>query len=114
MNVTELMSALVLQLGIIIFAVRLGGLLVKPAMLFCLCCNRTAFPCIEEGIDFESMGGKPFQIFIMVISPRKTSGLHIQFLAAIAAALNNDELRQKALEADTRPQLISLLRKGKM
>jgi fructose-specific phosphotransferase system IIA component len=67
-----------------------------------------------EGVNFESMDGKPSQIFIMVISPRKTSGPHVRFLAAVSAALNNDELRQKALEADTRPQLVSLLRKGKM
>jgi fructose-specific phosphotransferase system IIA component len=66
------------------------------------------------GVDFESMDGKPSQIFIMVISPRKTSGPHVQFLAAVSSALNNDELRQKVIEADTRPQVVSLLRKGKM
>jgi fructose-specific phosphotransferase system IIA component len=66
------------------------------------------------GVDFESLDGKPSQIFIMVVSPRKTVGPHVQFLAAVSAALNNDEIRQKVAEANTRPQIVSLLRKGKL
>ncbi|WP_010254566.1 fructose PTS transporter subunit IIA [Treponema primitia] len=68
----------------------------------------------KSGVDFESMDGNPSQIFIMVISPKKVSGPHLQFLASVAAVLQSDEIRQKVIEADSRPQVVSLLRKGKL
>jgi fructose-specific phosphotransferase system IIA component len=68
----------------------------------------------RNGVDFESMDGEPSKIFIMVLSPRKTSGPHIQFLAAVSAVLNDDEIRQKVIEAESRLEVVSLLRKKKL
>jgi fructose-specific phosphotransferase system IIA component len=68
----------------------------------------------RNGIDFESMDGEPSRIFIMVLSPKKTSGPHIQFLAAVSAVLNDDEIRRKILEAEARSEVVSLLRKRKL
>jgi fructose-specific phosphotransferase system IIA component len=68
----------------------------------------------RNGVDFDSMDGEPSRIFIMVLSPRKTSGPHVQFLAAVSAVLNDDEIRQKVLEAGSRPEVVSLLRKRKL
>ncbi|MDR2738679.1 MAG: fructose PTS transporter subunit IIA [Treponema sp.] len=68
----------------------------------------------RNGVDFESMDGEPSKIFIMVLSPKKTSGPHVQFLAAVSAVLNNDEIRQKVIEAESRFEVVSLLRKKKL
>ncbi|MDR2078779.1 MAG: PTS sugar transporter subunit IIA, partial [Treponema sp.] len=68
----------------------------------------------RNGIDFESMDGEPSKIFIMVLSPRKTSGPHVQFLAAVSAVLNDDEIRQKVIEAESRFEVVSLLRRKKL
>jgi fructose-specific phosphotransferase system IIA component len=65
----------------------------------------------KSGADFESMDGNPSQIFVMILAPRKSGGPHLQLLAAIAAVLQNNETRQKILEADSRPQVVALLTK---
>jgi fructose-specific phosphotransferase system IIA component len=65
----------------------------------------------KSGIDFESMDGNPSRIFVMILAPRKSSGPHLQLLAAIAAVLQSDETRQKVLEATSRPQVVALLTK---
>ncbi|MDR2631371.1 MAG: cation:proton antiporter, partial [Spirochaetaceae bacterium] len=36
----------------------------------------------KEGVDFESLDGEKSRLFILVVSPKRTSGPHIQFLAA--------------------------------
>jgi fructose-specific phosphotransferase system IIA component len=68
----------------------------------------------KQGVDFDSIDGKPARLFIMILSPKKTSGPHLQFLAAIGAVLNSEEIREKAIESETIRQLLSLLRKGKV
>jgi fructose-specific phosphotransferase system IIA component len=66
----------------------------------------------REGIDFDSLDGEKSRIFILVASPKKTSGPHIQFLAAISAVLNNEELRRELIAADSRDRVAALLRNG--
>ncbi|GHV71668.1 sodium:proton antiporter [Spirochaetia bacterium] len=63
----------------------------------------------KEGIDFESADGEKSRLFILVVSPRKTSGPHIQFLAAIGAVLKNDETRQQVIDAGSKEKIASLL-----
>ena len=64
----------------------------------------------REGVDFESMDGETSRIFIMVISPRKVSGPHIQFLAAIGAVLKDGEIRRRLIEAASNDEAVKLLR----
>ncbi|GHV27097.1 sodium:proton antiporter [Spirochaetia bacterium] len=65
----------------------------------------------KSGIDFDSMDGDPSRIFVMILAPRKSGGPHLQLLAAIAAVLQNDDTREKVLEASSRPQVVALLTK---
>jgi fructose-specific phosphotransferase system IIA component len=63
----------------------------------------------KEGIDFDSMDGRPSRLFIMVLSPEQRSGPHIQFLAAISAVLNTETVREEVLNAKTREEAARLL-----
>ena len=65
----------------------------------------------KAGVDFEAMDGQPSRLFIMVVSPKKTSGPHVQFLAAIGAVLQDEELRNAIINARTIEQAVALLRK---
>ena len=51
-----------------------------------------------EGVDFQSLDGQPSRIFLLLASPSKQPGPHIQVLAS-AAALLNDEIRRADLLA---------------
>jgi Kef-type K+ transport system membrane component KefB/mannitol/fructose-specific phosphotransferase system IIA component (Ntr-type) len=53
----------------------------------------------KEGVDFESVDGELSRLFILTISPKKISGPHVQFLAAISALLKDDAARKAVIDA---------------
>ncbi|QQO10505.1 cation:proton antiporter [Breznakiella homolactica] len=67
----------------------------------------------KDGVNFESLDGEKSRLFIMVVSPKKTSGPHIQFLAAIGAVLKDEGVREHIISADSRDDVITLLRNAK-
>jgi hypothetical protein len=48
----------------------------------------------------------------MTVSPKKTSGPHIQFLAAVGAVLNDPVRREQIINAVSREEAVRLLRRG--
>jgi fructose-specific phosphotransferase system IIA component len=66
----------------------------------------------RDGIDFGSLDGEKSRLFIMVVSPRKTTGPHIQFLAAISSVLRDEAMRAKLFDA-TDPEVVAALLRGK-
>ena len=65
----------------------------------------------KKGVDFDSMDGLPARLFILVVSPKKTSGPHVQFLAAIGAVLKDEALREKVINARSAEEAAALLKK---
>lgn len=53
----------------------------------------------KEGIDFDSLDNEPSKLFILVASPKKDTGPHVQFLASISAVLKDTGLFDKVLNA---------------
>ena len=49
-----------------------------------------------EGVEFQSLDGEPARVILLLASPSKQAGPHIQVLAS-AAALLNDEIRRTDL-----------------
>jgi fructose-specific phosphotransferase system IIA component len=64
----------------------------------------------KEGMDFESIDGSRIRLIILMVSPQKTSGPHVQFLASISAVLKNDALREAVMNASTPEEVSRLLR----
>lgn len=62
-----------------------------------------------EGIEFDSIDGKPCSIFIITLSPSKRAGPHIQFLAEISRVLTDDSIRAKLLESSSADEVIDIL-----
>lgn len=60
-----------------------------------------AFGIKKDGVDFESLDGKPATLIFLVLSPRTTSGPHIQTLAIISRSLKEQKIRQALQQADT-------------
>ena len=55
----------------------------------------------KDGVDFESLDGKPANLIFLVLSPRTTSGPHIQTLAIISRSLKEQKTREALLKADS-------------
>ncbi|MBB6478646.1 cation:proton antiporter [Spirochaeta isovalerica] len=64
----------------------------------------------RKGVDFGSIDGEPSHIFILIISPKNTSGPHIQFLSSISAILNNPEARNALSRSGSRKELMANLK----
>jgi fructose-specific phosphotransferase system IIA component len=64
----------------------------------------------REGVDFDSIDGEKSKIFIMVLSPRTSSGPHVQFLANVSSVLKDEEIREKLIAADTQDEVVLLFR----
>jgi len=67
----------------------------------------------KSGVNFDSMDGLPSRLFILIVSPKKTGGLHVQFLAAIGSILGNETLREDVINAASPQIAVELLRKKK-
>jgi Kef-type K+ transport system membrane component KefB/mannitol/fructose-specific phosphotransferase system IIA component (Ntr-type) len=68
----------------------------------------------KEGVDFESLDGEKSRLFILVVSPRRVSGPHVQFLAALGAVLKDDGVREAVIAAPSAEAAAELLRRGKL
>lgn len=48
-----------------------------------------------EGVDFESMDGKPVHLFFLLVAPENCAGIHLRALAKIARFLKNGSVRKR-------------------
>lgn len=62
-----------------------------------------------EGLDFNSLDGKPSTIFVMTLSPSKRAGPHIQFLAEVSRILTDEGRRERLLKAGSADEVIEIL-----
>ena len=68
-----------------------------------------SFGTKPEGIEFQSLDGRPATMFVMTLSPLNRAGTHIKFLAEIGRFLSDPETRRKVLEAKTPADVSALL-----
>lgn len=64
-----------------------------------------------EGIDFDSLDGKPTRLFFLIISPKSQVGPHIQLLAEIGRKMGNADLREAIIHASDPNDIVSMLGK---
>lgn len=69
----------------------------------------TAFGRSREGIDFDSLDEKPTHLFMLILSPENSSGIHINLLARTSRILKKSYTRSNLLKAESREELYNLL-----
>jgi fructose-specific phosphotransferase system IIA component len=63
----------------------------------------------KKGVDFDSLDKELTKLFILVASPKKASGPHVQFLAAISGILKKKELTDKIIASTSAEEVAQLL-----
>jgi PTS system nitrogen regulatory IIA component len=63
----------------------------------------------SEGIDFESMDGKPVHLFFLLVAPETCAGIHLRDLAKIARLLKNGTVRKRLSKVDSREDIFSII-----
>lgn len=67
------------------------------------------FGLSRKGVDYDSLDGRPAHLFFMLITPEKSTGLHLKALARIARMLKNEPFKEKLLRAQTPDDIISVI-----
>ncbi len=64
----------------------------------------------KEGVDFDSLDGKPATMFFLILSPKAQVGPHIQLVAGIGRKMNNLEIREQLIAAKDADEVINVLK----
>jgi PTS system nitrogen regulatory IIA component len=68
-----------------------------------------AFGRSRTGIDFDTMDGKPANLFFLLMAPEESAGQHLKVLAKISRMLKDADFRKRLLEAKGREELLGIL-----
>ncbi len=71
-----------------------------------------AFARIPDGVDFQSLDGKPVHLVFLLLSPKDKSGRHVRVLARISRILKNATFRQRLLESETSESIFELIQEA--
>ena len=63
----------------------------------------------SQGVDFESMDGKPVHLFFLLVAPENCAGIHLRALAKIARLLKNGAVRKKLGNVQDREEVYSII-----
>lgn len=58
-----------------------------------------------EGVDFQSLDGKPAYLFFALFAPTDSAGTHLKALARISRLLKSGELRRALLDAGSAEEI---------
>lgn len=63
----------------------------------------------RQGIDFQSIDGKPVYIIVLLVSPIDRTGPHIQALARISRLMLDEDFKNKLQNAKSSQELYDLI-----
>lgn len=64
----------------------------------------------KNGVDFDAPDGEPARLIFLLLTPLHDDGAQIELLSDISRKLGQEELRSKAMQANTYTQFLALLR----
>ena len=61
-----------------------------------------AFGRSEEGVNFDSVDGKPVHIFFLLLAPEESASQHLKMLSRISRILRDPSFRRRLLQLNDR------------
>jgi PTS system nitrogen regulatory IIA component len=68
------------------------------------------FGLSRQGVNFESMDGRPTRLFFVLFTPENSTGLHLKLLARISRVLKNDVFKDRLMNAVDVDQVIDIIK----
>jgi mannitol/fructose-specific phosphotransferase system IIA component (Ntr-type) len=62
-----------------------------------------------EGVEFDSIDGRPTTVFVVLVSPVSQPELHVQWLSHVARVLSDADTRRRLLEAAAAEDVLAVL-----
>ena len=63
----------------------------------------------RNGVNFESMDGKPTHIFFLLVTPENSTGLHLKMLARISRLLKDESFKERLISASSQEEILSII-----
>jgi PTS system nitrogen regulatory IIA component len=95
----ERLASTAIDQGVAIPHAKLRAL---PALVACVGRKR-------EGIDFESMDGRPTHLFFVLVAPENSTGVHLKALARISRLFRDPGFRQRLMDAADAAELYRVI-----
>jgi PTS system nitrogen regulatory IIA component len=76
----------------------------KKLRNFFICFGRSL-----EGVDFDSIDGKPSQLFFLVMAPENSAVENLKLLSRIVTLLKESSLRKRLIDAHSQKELFQIL-----
>ncbi|MCU0561613.1 MAG: PTS sugar transporter subunit IIA [Desulfobacterales bacterium] len=86
-----------------------GGIGIPHGKIFGIDRLFLGFGRSRQGIDFESLDGRPTRIFFLLVTPESSAGLHLKVLARISRLLKDESFKERLLQADSRAQIAAVI-----
>lgn len=67
------------------------------------------FGLSRQGVNFESMDGRPTHIFFLLLTPESSAGIHLKLLARISRLLKNDTFKERLIQSQTSEDIIAAI-----
>lgn len=65
----------------------------------------------KDGIDYNSMDGKPAHLFFLIAAPENSDDLHLKILAKLSRSLMHEEVRDELNKAETYEDVVNAFKK---
>ena len=69
-----------------------------------------AFGRSAAGVDFQSLDGKPTQLFFLLVAPEDSAGAHLKALARVSRLLKDEPFRARLLSTSDATALFAIIR----
>ncbi len=64
---------------------------------------------VPNGVDYNSLDGKPSNLFFMIAAPEKGGDVHLEALSRLSVMLMNGEFRKRLLSSGTKDEFIKAI-----
>jgi PTS system nitrogen regulatory IIA component len=62
-----------------------------------------------QGVDFDSMDGRPTHLFFVLVAPENSTGVHLKALARISRLFKDPEFRTRLMQAKSGDELYKVI-----
>ena len=62
-----------------------------------------------EGVDFDSMDGRPTNLFFVLVAPENSTGVHLKALARISRLFKDPEFRTRLMQAKDAQEIFRVI-----
>ena len=63
----------------------------------------------KEGVDFDSMDGRPTHLFFVLVAPENSTGVHLKALARISRLFKDGEFRTRLMGARDAKEMYKII-----